>query len=702
VSGTNSICSGQSTTLTANGGGTYLWNTGATTVSITVNPTQTATYTVTVTNATGCTATASRTVSVTPTPTTPTVSSNSPVTQGSTISLTTALVSGATYQWNGPNGFTSTSRTPSIPNATLTNSGTYSVTITVNGCTSAPASLNVTVSSVVQTITLYVDTTSGISGSEVVAKVRVRNFNKILSAQGTVNFNATQLQFLNTEQYGIATLAPGNFGIGQTSSGSLTFTWNDASLNGVTLSDGSAVFGIRFRILAPGGISSILNLGNTPTAIEVVDTSFSPVNTALIQGVVNVLNEVDITGRLRTEAGSGVRSATVTATGSPNKSLGTDTTGNYSFRLVAGSSYEITPSKSNDTLKANGITGLDVVLIQRHILGTLLLSSPYKIIAADVNNSGTVTTADINLIQALILGNNSSFPNGRLWSFVPSSQTFANPQNPFPFATSRVYASANNFSNQDFIGMRLGDVNNTYNSSTAKIIADSITFVLPQTSILSPGETTISINAKDFRRVASIQFTLAWDPTVADLSSIGATGALSASFGLNRKQDGYLSVLWTDPNATSLTLPDDTELFSLVFSAKGEVGSITPLTINSAVTPVEVVDSNLNIMEVRVVEGSLSIEKATGVKQNIEQISGMMLAPNPFNQYSILTFNMQKSQDCVLKITDISGRQIEQRLLKVAEGKNTLEVGRDLITGTYLLSLETDEEIRTLKMVVVK
>src|SRR5690606_20915911 len=42
------ICQGYSTTLTASGGDTYLWNTGATTQSITVNPNTTSSYSVTV------------------------------------------------------------------------------------------------------------------------------------------------------------------------------------------------------------------------------------------------------------------------------------------------------------------------------------------------------------------------------------------------------------------------------------------------------------------------------------------------------------------------------------------------------------------------------------------------------------------------------------------------------------------------------
>lgn len=62
----STICLGQSTTITASGGGTYTWSNGATTPSITVSPTATTTYSVTVVNA-GCTGTGSTTISVSPT-----------------------------------------------------------------------------------------------------------------------------------------------------------------------------------------------------------------------------------------------------------------------------------------------------------------------------------------------------------------------------------------------------------------------------------------------------------------------------------------------------------------------------------------------------------------------------------------------------------------------------------------------------------
>ncbi|MEI7725975.1 MAG: hypothetical protein WCK09_12780, partial [Bacteroidota bacterium] len=58
------ICKGASATLTASGGSSYNWSTGASTAAITVSPLSTTAYTVTVTNAGGCQSSASVSVTV--------------------------------------------------------------------------------------------------------------------------------------------------------------------------------------------------------------------------------------------------------------------------------------------------------------------------------------------------------------------------------------------------------------------------------------------------------------------------------------------------------------------------------------------------------------------------------------------------------------------------------------------------------------
>src|SRR5207244_1529453 len=110
------------------------------------------TYSVTLFN--GCTSTpGSTTVAVNPIPATPAASNGGPYCLGGTISLSTPAVANATYAWTGPNGFTSALQNPTRASATAADAGTYSVTITVNGCTSAAGTTNVVVNAIPATPT---------------------------------------------------------------------------------------------------------------------------------------------------------------------------------------------------------------------------------------------------------------------------------------------------------------------------------------------------------------------------------------------------------------------------------------------------------------------------------------------------------------------------------------------------------------------
>jgi len=59
-----------------------------------------------------------------------------PACEGGDLMLETDFITGATYQWYGPNGYESTEFNPTISDATEINSGEYTVFVTMNGCTS--------------------------------------------------------------------------------------------------------------------------------------------------------------------------------------------------------------------------------------------------------------------------------------------------------------------------------------------------------------------------------------------------------------------------------------------------------------------------------------------------------------------------------------------------------------------------------------
>jgi len=191
-----------------------------------------------------------------------------------------------------------------------------------------------------------------------------------------------------------------------------------------------------------------------------------------------------VSGKITTPKHNAVKGVAINYTGTSNGSNITDSIGNYNLGLFSNGNYTITPTKNNDINKTNGVTTLDLALTQAHILGKNLLNSPYKLIAADVNGDGKVTALDLVYMKRLILGLDTTFTNTstkeqRLWAFVDSSYKFPDTTNPFPFKDSISYTGLNaSQTNQTFIGVKLGDVNWDWNPAIARM--PSPVFVRPK------------------------------------------------------------------------------------------------------------------------------------------------------------------------------------------------------------------------------
>ncbi len=193
ISGMTTICAGQSTTLTATGGGTYNWSTAPvqTTPSITVSPVSgTTTYTVTVTNG-GCTGTATVAVTVASN-LIPVITGNTTICNGAGTTLTTS--GGGTYAWS--DGTTN----PSITVNPTINPTTYSVTVT-NGTCSGTATVQVTVNpNPIPTITGATSICPGTSttltangGTTYVWSTGVNTPSIVVPTAGTYSVTATSL-----------------------------------------------------------------------------------------------------------------------------------------------------------------------------------------------------------------------------------------------------------------------------------------------------------------------------------------------------------------------------------------------------------------------------------------------------------------------------------------------------------------------------
>ena len=104
---------------------------------------------------------------------------------------------------------------------------------------------------------------------------------------------------------------------------------------------------------------------------------------------------------------------------------------------------------------------LTLVLIQKHILGIKAIDNPYRMIAADVNNSKTISTLDMIQIRKLILNLDLRFNNVPSWKFVDATYKFPDLLNPWMSVFPEVI-NINDLAGKvkaDFVAIKMGDVN---------------------------------------------------------------------------------------------------------------------------------------------------------------------------------------------------------------------------------------------------
>ena len=111
-----------------------------------------------------------------PCPDAPSASNDGPVCPNDTLHLTAAGPFYGNYFWTGPNGFTSTQQHATIPNVTTAATGTYTVTVTVGGCTSPAATTDVVViDGTPNTLAISAPATVAPNASGLVASVPLHN-----------------------------------------------------------------------------------------------------------------------------------------------------------------------------------------------------------------------------------------------------------------------------------------------------------------------------------------------------------------------------------------------------------------------------------------------------------------------------------------------------------------------------------------------
>ena len=405
-----------------------------------------------------------------------------------------------------------------------------------------------------------------------------------------------------------------------------------------------------------------------------------------------------ITGTIENENQEVIEEVIVTLSnaGGSMGAVVTGSNGTYTFNNGnTGASYDVTPGKDINYL--NGVTTYDLVLISKHILGTEVLDSPYKMIAADANNTQSITTLDIVKLRALILHIDDELANNTSWRFVDANHVFGTNVFDFPeYVSPTVNGSV--FNPANFMAVKVGDVNGTASpnsllGSDTRTFAGELALSLEATQVAAGEEFTVDFKANDFKNIAGYQFTLGFDNSAVEFVDVTSNlaGLDVANFGLTKLSEGVITTSWNSNEG--VTVANGEALFSMTFRATAAVNTKELLSINSRYTESEAY-SNSDLYNVVLEFNGATVSNGFELFQN---------TPNPFKAETTIGFNMPAAGAVTLTIYDVSGRTLRLIEMDAVKGANSVNVSREGIdaTGVLYYQLETATETATKKMILV-
>jgi hypothetical protein len=569
--------------------------------------------------------------------------------------------------------------------------GGYSVTVSNSfGCTGTDSIFV----QFADTVGLHVSTVNGLCNRQVDVPVKATAFRHMLTMQGSVNWNAADLRLDSISGFGPASLGMdvANFGLTQATNGRITFSWNDPSGNGLSLVDSTTIFTLRFTALGTTVRSVPVTITGTPTPLEFFDAGLVKKSNVQTAGSVNITCEFTISGKVLTPMDHGVRNVTVTLTGGASPlTAKTDSAGNYSFKILPGT-YTLTPVKGYEQNKTNGVSTLDIALIQAHILQKTPFNASYKVIAGDANNSQGVTTGDILFLRKLILGTDTTLPDNRLWAMVDGDQTFANPQVPFPFSSTKTFVNHSTDVSHTFRGIKIGDVNYDRNPLLDQAPSGDTLRLFGEWIDTEDGNVTLKVKSRAVSGLLGWQSTMRWDAKQLQLQSV--TGLVNnLGIGERWKDDGYLTLSWNDPRAEGLSFTEGVAWMDLKFK-KTNALQRAGISMTEEKLGTEAFNGNYQSMGVKMEPIALRGNTLTGL---------MRAYPNPATQYLNVEWRMARAGAATVRLLDAQGRVVHVQRGEYGMGVQRVTIKRSgawSVAGTWMVQVEVDGEVWNVPVVM--
>lgn len=443
-------------------------------------------------------------------------------------------------------------------------------------------------------------------------------------------------------------------------------------------------------------------IGQQPVAIWVTDeagnsdycTTFVIIQGNMLSPACPGTGSANIAGLITTEMGDNVKDVTVMNSGSTIPAITTNN-GQFLFNLPMHSNYMVAPQKDMNPL--NGVSTYDLVLLRKHILGVELLNSPYKMIAADINKSGTITTLDMVELRKVILQITDNFVGNTSWRFVDKSFSFPDPSNPFAsvFPETHTFTNLSAAEQANFVGVKIGDLNNNASPNsllgTTEHNQNTLALEVNNQTVKAGKEYAITFNSTK-ANIAGYQFTMNFDKNALEFVSVNSDFATAENFGLVRANEGVLTASWDNSGAA---INEGTGLFTMTFRAKADGQLSQFVRLNSTLTKAEAYTAGGEPMDIELQFNGVKAADRFEVYQN---------QPNPFNGATTISFNLPEAGAATITVTDLAGRTLKVIRTDFSKGYNEVNIQRSDInaTGVLYYQVETAGATVTKKMVIIE
>jgi len=339
------------------------------------------------------------------------------------------------------------------------------------------------------------------------------------------------------------------------------------------------------------------------------------------------------------------------------KSVITSSNGIYrNERNPALERYTITPSKEDNM--TNGVSTIDLILLQQHIIGINELESPYAILAGDANEDNQLTAADIVEWRKRILGliEDSGM---EAWYFVPENFSFFDNSNPWPFVTEvEIDLLIRHEENVDFIGVKRGDLNNDIVFDETEIRQNS-TLHLYYTIRIEGDKSIVDFSLATPMEFLGIQFRFAHPNSILIDVRPELLKLEKDNLNINETET---AISWSDVIPNSV-LSDDV-LFSMVFDADQ---TDTSLSLIQDQMKAELYNANLEIRELML----------TKKKNEFESIP----FPNPATDKVTIPITLESAGTVMCRFYDAQGKILYEHSETYNKGLNSLSFTKDQINA---------------------